>query len=316
MAGKKSTGSLPDIAAIKKEAKSTPKWMYALLAVVLVIAGFSVAPFFTGGKDSTTSQSEPTSGVTALPSQAPAETANPETGNPEPITVKPGIADDGTVTDEPFDDEFFGYVLKELRAEWGDGTSPHLNDSIATHSLIYSVENLNQPMPNISALWAKQVSGSLDAADGIAFKDKNDKTVITFYFDNTAIRQGDDNFIRFAYTSIDQSYINSGRVPLMKNDVTSLKDSANLMAYSLYTTGGDASSIAGYFPQGATPSAPAVSKMESYKPLFIATDYSQPADGVYITVQPMGADQTMTFKFVSSGTGYAPANIFTGEAVM
>ena len=119
-----------------------------------------------------------------------------------------------------------------------------------------------------------------------------------------------------AYTSIDQSYINSGRVPLMKNDVTSLKDSANLMAYSLYTTGGDASSIAGYFPQGATPSAPAASKMESYKPLFIATDYSQPADGVYITVQPMGADQTMTFKFVSSGTGYAPASIFTGEAVM
>ena len=116
MADKKSTGVLPDIAAIKKEAKSTPKWMYALLAVVLVIAGFSVAPFFTGGKDSATSQSEPTSGVTALPSQAPAETANPETGNPEPITVKPGIADDGTVTDEPFDDEFFGYVLKELRA--------------------------------------------------------------------------------------------------------------------------------------------------------------------------------------------------------
>lgn len=312
-----SKGTLPDIAD-KKDVPSTPKWMYVLLAAAFLIAGFSVVSFLVkGAEQSTAPQSEePTVGVTSLPSQPQTEEASQDTGNPEPVTVEPGISEDGTVTDEPFDDEFYGYVLKELRTQWGDGTKPHLSDSIATHSLVYSVENIDQPMPNLSALSASQVSGSLDAADGITFKDKSGKTIITFYFDNTAIRKGDDNFIRFAYTSIDQSYISSGRVPLLKNDVTSLKDSANLMAYSIYTTGGNASSIAGFFPPGATPSAPSVKKMDSYKPLFIATDYSQPADGVYVIVQPMGISQTITFKFVATGTGYAPATIFTGEAVM
>lgn len=310
-------GTLPDIAD-KKDVPSTPKWMYVLLAAAFLIAGLSVVSFLVkGAEQSTAPQSEePTVGVTALPSQEPTEEASQESGNPEPVTVEPGISEDGTVTDEPFDDEFYGYVLKELRTQWGDGTKPHLSDSIATHSLVYSVENIDQPMPNLSALSASQVSGSLDAADGITFKDKSGKTIITFYFDSTAIRKGDDNFIRFAYTSIDQSYINSGRVPLLKNDVTSLKDSANLMAYSIYTTGGNASSIAGFFPPGATPTAPSVKKMDSYKPLFIATDYSQPADGVYVIVQPMGISQTITFKFVATGAGYTPATIFTGEAVM
>lgn len=310
-------GTLPDIAD-KKDLPSTPKWMYVLLAAAFLIAGFSVVSFLVKGAEHSTAQQseEPTVGVTALPSQAPTEEASQESGNPEPVTVEPGISEDGTVTDEPFDDEFYGYVLKELRTQWGDGTKPHLSDSIATHSLVYSVENIDQPMPNLSALSASQVSGSLDAADGITFKDKSDKTIITFYFDSTAVRKGDDNFIRFAYTSIDQSYISSGRVPLLKNDVTSLKDSANLMAYSIYTTGGNASSIAGFFPPGATPTAPSVKKMDSYKPLFIATDYSQPADGVYVIVQPMGISQTITFKFVATGAGYTPATIFTGEAVM
>lgn len=310
-------GTLPDIAD-KKDVPYTPKWMYVLLAAAFLIAGFSVVSFLVkGAEQSTAPQSEePTVGVTALPSQDPTEEASQESGNPEPVAVEPGISEDGTVTDEPFDDEFYGYVLKELRTQWGDGTKPHLSDSIATHSLVYSVENIDQPMPNLSALSASQVSGSLDAADGITFKDKSGKTIITFYFDSTAIRKGDDNFIRFAYTSIDQSYISSGRVPLLKNDVTSLKDSANLMAYSIYTTGGNASSIAGFFPPGATPTAPSVKKMDSYKPLFIATDYSQPADGVYVIVQPMGISQTITFKFVATGTGYTPSTIFTGEAVM
>ena len=312
-----SKGTLPDIAD-KKDVPSTPKRMYVLLAAAFLIAGFSVVSFLVkGAEQSTAPQSEePTVGVTALPSPSPTEEASQDTGNPEPVVVEPGISEDGAVTDEPFDDEFYGYVLKELRTQWGDGTKPHLSDSIATHGLVYSVENIDQPMPNLSALSASQVSGSLDAADGITFKDKSGKTIITFYFDSTAIRKGDDNFIRFAYTSIDQSYISSGRVPLLKNDVTSLKDSANLMAYSIYTTGGNASYIAGFFPPGATPSAPSVKKMDSYKPLFIATDYSQPADGVYVIVQPMGISQTITFKFVATGTGYAPATIFTGEAVM
>lgn len=312
-----SKGTLPDIAD-KKDVPSTPKWVYVLFAAAFLIAGFSVVSFLVkGAEHSTAPQSEePTVGVTALPSQDPTEEASQESGNPEPVMVEPGISEDGTITDEPFDDEFYGYVLKELRTQWGDGTKPHLSDSIATHSLVYSVENVDQPMPNLSKLSASQVSGSLDAADGIAFKDKNGKTIITFYFDNTAVRKGDDNFIRFAYVDIDQSYIYSGRVPLMRNDVKSLKDSANLMAYSIYTTGGNASSIAGFFPPGATPSAPSVKKLDSYKPLFVATDYSQPADGVYVIVQPMGLNQIMTFKFVATGTGYTPASIFTGEAVM
>lgn len=310
--------TLPDIAEKKSKAPSIPKWIFVLLAVAFVIAAFSVVLFLAKGTGSATApQSDPTAGVTALPSQEPTEEPSQESGNPEPVTVSPGVSEEEeAVVDEPFDDEFYGYVLKELRTQWGDGTKPHLSDSIATHSLIYSVENIDQPMPNLSRLWAGQVSGSLDAADGIAFHDKNDKTVITFYFDNTAVRKGDDNFIRFAYVDIDQSYIYSGRVPLMKNDVTSLKDSANLMSYFIYTTGGDASTIAGFFPPGATPTAPSVKKLDSYKPLFIATDYSQPADGVYVIVQPMGIKQTITFKFTTSGTGYAPSAIFTGEAVM
>ena len=180
------------------------------------------------------------------------------------MTVEPGISEDGTVTDEPFDDEFYGYVLKELRTQWGDGTQAppkRLHRNSQPH---LSVENIDQPMPNLSALSASQVSGSLDAADGITFKDKSGKTIITFYFDSTAIRKGDDNFIRFAYTSIDQSYISSGRVPLLKNDVTSLKDSANLMAYSIYTTGGNASSIAGFFPPGGYPPSATVSEEDGF----------------------------------------------------
>lgn len=226
----------------------------------------------------------------------------------------PTVGKDGVPVDAVFPDEVYPAMIRALREQWGDGSDPKLSEDVASNPLIYSVASLNgAKMPDLSRLSASPINGSFEPGDGVTFRDSSGNAVISFYLDNLAIRSGDDRRKAFSYVSM--APIGDGRSPVTARQISDMKESANLIAFLLFT-GRGGSDVAGYFDGGKAPQIPdGMPVMGFYQTAFVVTDYARPADGVYIAVQPVGAPQSLTIKFEARGPAFAATDILLTEEV-
>lgn len=226
----------------------------------------------------------------------------------------PTVGEGGVPVDAVFPDEVYPAMIRALREQWGDGSNPKLSGDVASSPLIYSVASLNgAKMPDLSRLSASPINGSFEPGDGVTFRDSSGNAVISFYLDNLAIRSGDDRRKAFSYVSMGP--LDDGRSPITARQISSMKESANLIAFLLFT-GRGSSDVAGYFDGGQAPQIPdGISVLDFYQTAFVVTDYARPADGVYIAVQPVGAPQSLTIKFEARGPAFAATDILLTEEV-
>lgn len=290
---------------------------YIALLVALVFGAYVV--FFSGGQQDQMEQSEPQSNAKlevgrqqSEPDVAIAGTQEAEIDSKSILTanqkdIEMGFDESGNPIDASMPDEFYTFLLKQIRAEWGDGSNIALTDSTATNSLLHSIKHTKAPMPNLSALSAKAIRGDMMPGDGFEFHDKDGKHVISLVLDSTMINEGDSDILKVAYVDYPKGTdLGSEQGPLNIVQAKQIKAEANIICASAYTKSPTpleqrTDIVGGHFQNPVDISG--VKQVEFYQPKFLYIDYNAKVDGVSVVCVPADADSSLRMNFVATGRG-------------
>lgn len=207
--------------------------------------------------------------------------------------------------DELKGDELYAYLVENLRKEWGDGSAPKLTSETSTNSLIYSFENVTD-LPNINELYAKVSSEDVDSGmGGVNFYTSEGKPVVSFYLDDTAIRHGDQGFLRVSRVTFHSLLDHKPkRLPLSNRMAATLKTDVNKMAKSLFSPTAKSRDERWAKYKKLFVDRKVVSEdflpVAYYEPLYLFIDYAEPANGIYVKCQPSLGRQAMLVKYVQN----------------
>ena len=209
-------------------------------------------------------------------------------------------------------DEMFAIFVKLIREEWGDGSNPKVTNETSTNSLVYSFRGVTD-LPDINKLYARVAPEEVDGGmGGVTFYTPEGKSVVSFFFDNTAIREGDQGLLRASrVTFYSLEGHNPKRLPLSNRTSANLKTEVNKMCKAVFspTAKSKVDRWAKYkrLFVGERVVAENFLPVSYYEPLYLFTDYAEPSDGIYVKCQPSLGAQAMLVKFVenpNSQSGY------------